>query len=199
MRLLTPAGEIDAAVGRRFQLTHDYLVPSLREWLTQQQRTTRRGRAELCLAERSAAWETRPDARSLPSTREWLAIRLLTKPARWTAHQQAMMRQATRHHATRLLLLGAAALLLGWGGWEAWDRYEERARRNRLVRPELTPEAREYLRSLDFTDLVTNIPGIFYLKDRNGVYIYANDAWIYNPETKETRFMRGTEMTGKTT
>ena len=83
LRLLTPAAETDAA-GRRFQLTHDYLVPSLREWLTRQQRSTRRGRAELCLAERAAAWEARPERRNLPSTREWLAIRFLTRSAHWT-------------------------------------------------------------------------------------------------------------------
>ncbi len=37
---------------KNYQLTHDYLVPSLREWLTRKQKETRRGRAELRLAER---------------------------------------------------------------------------------------------------------------------------------------------------
>ena len=39
---------------RYYQLTHDYLVPSLRKWLTRKQKETRRGRAELRLAERAA-------------------------------------------------------------------------------------------------------------------------------------------------
>ena len=39
---------------RYFQLTHDYLVPSLRDWLTRMQRRTRRGRAELRLVECAA-------------------------------------------------------------------------------------------------------------------------------------------------
>ncbi len=34
----------------RYQLTHDYLVPPLRQWLFRKQRETRRGRAELRLA-----------------------------------------------------------------------------------------------------------------------------------------------------
>src|SRR5262249_28079775 len=55
------AGE--AAVGyeaaQYYQLTHDYLVPSLRQWLTRKQQETRRGRAELCLAERAALWEAK--------------------------------------------------------------------------------------------------------------------------------------------
>src|SRR5262249_45371232 len=33
-----------------YQLTHDYLVPPVRQWLTRKQRETRRGRAELRLA-----------------------------------------------------------------------------------------------------------------------------------------------------
>src|SRR5437762_11806756 len=36
-----------------YQLAHDYLVPSLREWLTRKQRQTFRGRCELRLAERA--------------------------------------------------------------------------------------------------------------------------------------------------
>ena len=40
---------------RYYQLTHDYLVHSLRDWLTRKQRETRRGRAELRLAERSSS------------------------------------------------------------------------------------------------------------------------------------------------
>ena len=42
---------------RYYQLTHDYLVHSLRDWLTRKQRETRRGRAELRLAERAALWQ----------------------------------------------------------------------------------------------------------------------------------------------
>ena len=38
-----------------FQLTHDYLVPAVEQWLTRKQRETRRGRAELRLAEYSGS------------------------------------------------------------------------------------------------------------------------------------------------
>ena len=40
---------------RYYQLTHDYLVHSLRDWLTRKQKETRKGRAELRLADRSAS------------------------------------------------------------------------------------------------------------------------------------------------
>ena len=41
-----------------YQLTHDYLVPALRQWLTRKQRETRSGRAELRLAERPRSGAT---------------------------------------------------------------------------------------------------------------------------------------------
>ena len=55
-----------------YQLTHDYLVPSLRDWLTRKQKETRRGRAELLLADRAAVWNARPENRQLPSLLQWL-------------------------------------------------------------------------------------------------------------------------------
>ena len=84
-----------------YQLTHDYLVPSLREWLTRKQQETRRGRAELKLSERSALWNARPENRYLPSVWEWLRIRTLTKSNQWTDPQRTMMHRARRVHTRR--------------------------------------------------------------------------------------------------
>ena len=56
---------------RYYQLTHDYLVHSLRDWLTRKQKETRRGRAELLLADRAAVWNARPENRQLPSLLQW--------------------------------------------------------------------------------------------------------------------------------
>ena len=50
-----------------YQLTHDYLVPSLRDWLRQKLSEDRRGQAELLLADRAAIWNARPENRQLPS------------------------------------------------------------------------------------------------------------------------------------
>ncbi len=65
----------ESSATRYYQLTHDYLIPSLRDWLTRKQRETRRGRAELRLAERAALWNARPEDRHLPSIFEWANIR----------------------------------------------------------------------------------------------------------------------------
>ncbi|MGO9918469.1 MAG: serine/threonine-protein kinase, partial [Isosphaeraceae bacterium] len=96
-----------------FQLTHDYLVHSLREWLTRKQKETRRGRAELKLAERSGLWNAKPENRHLPTLREWLGIRTLTDPKKWTSQQRVMMSKATRLHSLRsaLAMAGLVALV----------------------------------------------------------------------------------------
>jgi eukaryotic-like serine/threonine-protein kinase len=93
--------------GHYYQLTHDYLVHSLREWLTRKQKETRRGRAELLMAERAAMWNARPESRRLPAWWEWLNIRLLVRKKDWTPPQRKMMGRATRYHAVRMAALAA--------------------------------------------------------------------------------------------
>jgi formylglycine-generating enzyme required for sulfatase activity len=105
---------------RYYQLTHDYLVHSLRDWLTRKQRETRRGRAELRLAERAALWDAKPENRHLPSVPEWAAIRALTKPREWTEPQQRMMNRAARIHGLRGLGL---AILIALGAWAGIEGY----------------------------------------------------------------------------
>ncbi len=130
LRLITPtepAGIGDgqptpSPVGRYYQLTHDYLVHSLRDWLTRKQRETRRGRAELRLAERSSLWNAKPENRHLPSPLEWANIRLLTRKRDWTAPQRTMMKRAGRLHGTRTLTALVILGLLTWGGIEWYGR-----------------------------------------------------------------------------
>ena len=105
---------------RFYQLTHDYLVPSLRDWLTRKQKETRRGRAELLLADRAVVWNGRPENRQLPSLSQWFRIRLLTARKHWTPPQRKMMEKAGRYHAARGAALLLVLLLLGWGGYEGY-------------------------------------------------------------------------------
>ena len=129
VRLITPTDpegtetegtEPSVPAGRYYQLTHDYLVPSIRDWLTRKQRETRRGRAELRLAERSALWNAKPESRHLPSVLEWANIRLLTKKREWTQPQRRMMRRAGRVHGLRGLGLAILIALTTWGGIEGY-------------------------------------------------------------------------------
>ena len=121
LRLITPTdpegsaseGQANLANGQYYQLAHDYLVHSLRDWLTRKQKETRRGRAELKLAERSSLWNAKPENRHLPTLREWLGIRTLTDPKKWTSPQRVMMSRATRLHSLRsaLAMAGLVALV----------------------------------------------------------------------------------------
>ena len=101
-----------------YQLTHDYLVPSLRDWLTRKQKETRRGRAELLLADRAAVWNARPENRQLPSLWQWLQIHWLTQKKTWTPPQRNMIVKAGRYHGVRgaiLTVLLTAGILVGLG------------------------------------------------------------------------------------
>jgi len=118
---------------RYYQLTHDYLVHSLRDWLTRKQRETRRGRAELRLAERSASWNAKPENRHLPSALEWANIRLLTRKKDWTDPQRKMMKRAGRVHAVRGLTLATVLILLCWGGYEVNGQLKARMLRDKLL------------------------------------------------------------------
>jgi len=101
LRLITPSdqqGAEQASIERSYQLTHDYLVPSLREWLTRKQRETKKGRAELKLAERASTWGAIKENKQLPTLWEWLQIRRWTDAKRWTASESALMRTAGNVH-----------------------------------------------------------------------------------------------------
>lgn len=103
-----------------YQLTHDFLVPALREWLTRQQRETRRGRAELRLAQRAAAWAALPEPRQLPFWWEWISIRRFTYRRTWSERERRMMAAADRHHGTRTAIVVTLLLLTLLSAW--WTR-----------------------------------------------------------------------------
>jgi serine/threonine protein kinase/formylglycine-generating enzyme required for sulfatase activity len=129
LRLITPADpELIHAENQKndkyYQLTHDYLVPSLRTWLTRKQKETRKGRAELLLADRAAVWNARPEGQQLPSLFQWLQIRWLTTEKDWTKPERTMMRQAGRYHAIRCGLVGLLITLVTLAGVRIRDRIE---------------------------------------------------------------------------
>jgi formylglycine-generating enzyme required for sulfatase activity len=115
---VAPASASPRSQGQYYQLTHDYLVPALRQWLTRKQRETRRGRAELRLAERAALWTAKPENRHLPAWWEWANIRLFTRRPDWTPPQRRMMRQAARYHGWRGLALALLLTAATLGGFE---------------------------------------------------------------------------------
>ena len=111
-----PAEADDASGQRYYQLTHDYLVHSIREWLTRKQMETRGGRAQIRLADRAAVWNTKPENRNLPSWWEFCSVCLHTDRSRWSKTEQKMMRHASTYYGLRAsigCLLLVAVIMIG--------------------------------------------------------------------------------------
>lgn len=142
IRLITPTDPegkeadgdsvLQAKPGQKYyQLTHDYLVHSIREWLTRKQKETRRGRAELLLADRAAVWNARPENRQLPSLLQWLTIRWHTAKKNWTPPQKKMMARAGRVHAVRAAAVAVVLAVTTFTGLTIRDQVEEKQRASR--------------------------------------------------------------------
>ncbi len=133
LRLITPthpefAGDSQPEVHvteRYYQLTHDYLVPSLREWLTHKRKTTWRGCAELVLADRAAEWKRKQENRQLPSLLQWMKIQLFTLGKNWNPSEQKMMRKASKYHVVRGIAVCILLVVATLTGLTIRDQAEE--------------------------------------------------------------------------
>ncbi|QDV45146.1 Serine/threonine-protein kinase PknB [Stieleria neptunia] len=107
-----------------YHLAHDYLVPAIRDWQARMQRGTRKGRAEIRLAQRTEVWDARPDSRHLPTLPEWVSILAFTRRDHWDDAQQRMMKSATRRHVSGIAIASMFLLLVGWGvlQYSSWNR-----------------------------------------------------------------------------
>ena len=110
--------------GEFYQLAHDYLVPAIREWQIRMQRGTRRGRAELRMAQRAEVWGARPDSRHLPTMTEWVSIHAFTGKRQWSETEQNMMRSAGRRHGLTLIAatLALVAFVIGFRQFSHWNQ-----------------------------------------------------------------------------
>lgn len=146
LRLITPTdrdeSEGDAADGEYYQLTHDFLVPAIREWIHRKQKETRRGRAQLLLQERSAAWNFRPVRRNLPSWLEWNSIRFWTSRRDRGPDERKMLRAAGWYYRTRTVMLVAFLAAIGYGAFEGVGRLLADARVDTLLRADTSDALR---------------------------------------------------------
>ncbi|NND99388.1 MAG: serine/threonine-protein kinase, partial [Pirellulaceae bacterium] len=159
LRLITPTDpegvDTESASDRDqkfYQLTHDYLVPSLRVWLTRKQQETRRGRTELLLADRTAIWNTQRENRHLPSAFEAIKIRFFTSDENWTPAQKMMMANATRVHGTHAAVALVLIGLLSLAGMYA---------RNRIIDTNNQQRARGFVTALANAE-IDQLPDILF-------------------------------------
>jgi serine/threonine protein kinase/formylglycine-generating enzyme required for sulfatase activity len=131
-----PGGDGSRSRGLFYQLTHDFLVPAIREWLKRKQMETLAGRTQLLLTERAKLWTGKPEAKQLPSFLEWLAILGRTNRAQWSDLQRKMMRVASRRHLIRLatsVLAAAAILIFSYGLYVSWRHKRQEDLASNLV------------------------------------------------------------------
>ena len=99
-----------------YNLTHDYLVPSLNEWLTQKQRETRRGRAEIDLLEQAAIWSSKKDDNNLLSFWNWINTWINT--SRKFRNSSELLNQyysrSSRFHLRHVAIGALAFSILTW-------------------------------------------------------------------------------------
>ena len=139
VRLITPTatgGHLSSTQDRKYQLTHDYLVRSIRDWLNRKQMETWRGRAEICLSQRSSQWNREPAIRFFPNPFEMARIELGVPRSKRTEDQRALMMAARRWYGivAALSLLLFAAILLGF------REYNGRIQGQRIANNILTAE-----------------------------------------------------------
>ncbi len=149
LRLITPVAEegtdTEKPPSAKYQLSHDYLVASLRTWLHLRDETTLRGRATIRLKNRERNWRLSSEKRQLPDFWETLDIWLLSDWKSWTGNESRMMRRATWHHAVRGITLVVPTLLLLLATM-AWFDLTRRVSRLQEAKPDAVADAIQSLR-----------------------------------------------------
>jgi len=128
LRMITPTvanDDSDDDSSLSYQLTHDFLVPPLREWLTRTDRQTTRGRAKLRLQELTQYWRRKRESRFLPSGLEHVRILTLTSASDCSVDEQEMLHAATRYHGSRWAMMATLVALIGWAAMGMSERVRE--------------------------------------------------------------------------
>ncbi|MFO0904142.1 MAG: protein kinase [Pirellulales bacterium] len=102
-----------------YQLSHDFLVPSVRSWLSAKRRETYRGRLAERLTEQARLWAQRREPRFLPNLLEWAMARTLFRADQLGALEREMLASRDRRSLTSLV----AAFLIGLGVFLSFREY----------------------------------------------------------------------------
>ena len=147
LRLITPFDSSESTVAetdsvasaqKSIQLSHDFLVPSIRQWLSRNQRSTIAGRTQIRLQELSSDWNDRPEVHRLPSLPSFLMIHGLTNSMNWQPLQRKMMSHAARYHALRTMIVGLIMCSVGWTIYELNGHSQARSFTDRIVDAQLS-------------------------------------------------------------
>ena len=120
LHLISPV-EVDSSAAPAesppsYQLTHDALVPAIRDWIDTTEQSTLVGRARQRLKQRTESWTKRNIAPTLP-TWEWCFLSLFARGRPWTSNERSMFAAATRQIAQRAAVwvgLFVATICVAW-------------------------------------------------------------------------------------
>lgn len=104
LRIISPvvSEEDSDADTLRYQLTHDYLVPAIRDWLNEEEVRTYQGRARLKLKDRTALWRIKQESQQLPGPFDLAQILIGTSSQSWTEDELRMIGIASKKLAFQL-------------------------------------------------------------------------------------------------
>ena len=180
LRLITPTeaelpetNEV-AANESYFQLTHDYLVPALRRWLTRKQRSSIAGRARLRLAERAAIWKEKQDSKLIPGLFEYVQMRLLTSRDDWNKSESALMERSFQTNVVRFAVAAMLFFVLSFTVYQVVMRFNANSLRKTL-----------------YTAEINGLPKI--IEDMDG-YSYWVDAYLKDDLDDGMAAQRGSEQ-----
>ncbi len=94
-----------------YQLTHDFLITPIHQWLELRGLGTRSGQAQARLEEFAELYHVRPKPQSLPTLSEYVALRRRIKPSMWTEPQRLMMNAAHSLHVRQVGIVSAYVVL----------------------------------------------------------------------------------------
>ena len=168
-RMITPIDPQDSEQaersgkpGKYYQLTHDSLVPAIREWNAAENAKTRQGRTRLRFDNQAALWKANPTNRYLPSLWEFVNYQWYIRPQSLNSQQQMMMSRARAYHSRRVAIVTFVVSLAVIGSIWMWKQ-NERARVSQFANSMV-------VRLCDAS--LNNVPGILpdVLKYRDRTY-----------------------------
>ncbi|MEL6897417.1 MAG: hypothetical protein AAFP90_15040, partial [Planctomycetota bacterium] len=120
-----------------YQLSHDFLVPSIRRWLKRELQADLTGQQMLALQERASQWIVNRETRHLPSLVQFALFVLFTPRNSWTGPQSKMMSVAGWRFGLRAAVLGTLLSVTLIAGMAVYNS-QQRAQRTRDVQQQIS-------------------------------------------------------------
>ncbi|MBL8820191.1 MAG: protein kinase [Planctomyces sp.] len=107
-----------------WQLSHDFLVPSVREWVTVTQNQSIRGRLHHRISEQARYWSFDQDVRHLPGGLEWMLVRYFVSGKSLSFSEAALLKAADRRMTGKIAVF-AGLVLVAAITWKQFQRASE--------------------------------------------------------------------------